>query len=407
MASNAWGCGKHLLLISGLLCVIVAYGVVQNWNMFALMVDNLTVMNEKAAQAEQIRYPDDLVDYLDAHPEHGSLVAYDVGTKETGIFYGAAASRPLTGIPHLILLAEYARQVESGMIDPDRSVPLQEIDTYALPGAGRSRHRQVREHFVQNGHVQADSTVPLRQIAQGAFRKDDPAAADWLMAHLGPSTLRRAATTFGFTSSDPPLPQSGLHLFWNADSLSEGPSRHSRDQLVKRVYNQTERLKEDPRFRRTQRERLGRRGSGLSLRDQRTLAHRTAPRGTAAEYARFLQRVAASSLDNPPVAQRMQTYLERSTENDSLALSVRTIGSMGGATPGLISFAGYARRDGNAPPRIVVLFLEDLPMAVFYHLLQTGLDKGFYLQLMGDNAFFSQVRERLSDPSTRAGDAPS
>lgn len=402
MAANAWGCGKHLLLISGLLCVVVAFGAVQNWSTVVLMVDNLTVMNEKAAQAEQIRYPDDLVDYLEAHPEQGSLVAYDVGEKEDGIFYGAATSRPLTGTPHLILLAEYARQVESGMIDPNRAVPPHEIDAYALPGAGRSRHRQVRERYIQNGHVQADSTVPLRQIARGAFRNDDPAAADWLMAHLGPSTLRRAATSFGFPNSDPPLPQSGLHLFWNANSPSEGPSRRSRDQLVERVYDQMGRLTEESGFRRTQRDRLARRGSGLSLRDQRTFAHRTAPRGTAAEYAPFLQRVATSSLDRPPVAQRMQTYLERSAEADSLDLSVRTVGSMGGATPGLISVAGYARRDGNAPPRVVVLFLEELPMAVFYHLLQTGLDKGFYLRLMGDDGFFSRVRERLSEPSAKA-----
>jgi hypothetical protein len=402
MAANAWGCGKHLLLVSGLLCVVVAYGVVQNWNTVALMVDNLAVMNEKAAQAEQIRHPDDLVDYLEAHPEQGSLVAYDVGEKEDGIFYGASTSRPLTGTPHLILLAEYARQVESGMTDPNQAVPLHEIDRYALPGAGRSRHRQVRERFVQNGHVQADSTVPLRRVARGAFRKDDPAAADWLMARLGPSALRRGAATFGFANSDPPLPQSGLHLLWNANSLSEADSlpgadspsgvdsllerqsRPPRDRLVERVYARMRRLAEEPRFRRAQRERLARRGSGLSLRDQRTFAHRTAPRGTAAEYARFLQQVAVSSLGRPPVTQRIQTCLERSAETDSLALSVQAVGSIG----------------GDAPPRVVVLFLEELPMAVFYHLLQTGLDKGFYLRLMGDDGFFSRVREQLSGPST-------
>jgi hypothetical protein len=91
----------------------------------------------------------------------------------------------------------------------------------------------------------------------------------------------------------------------------------------------------------------------------------------------------------------MQHFLERSFARDSVALSIRTVGSIGGATPGLISLAGYAERAGDAPPRVVVLLLERLPMAVFYHLLQTGLDKGFHLQLLGDDAFFEQVRRRL------------
>ena len=41
--------------------------------------------------------------------------------------------------------------------------------------------------------------------------------------------------------------------------------------------------------------------------------------------------------------------------------------------------------------------MDGLPLGVFYHLLQTGLDRGFLLQLLGDDVFFEQVRERLAD----------
>jgi hypothetical protein len=50
----------------------------------------------------------------------------------------------------------------------------------------------------------------------------------------------------------------------------------------------------------------------------------------------------------------------------------------------------------------VVLLLEDLPMGVFYHLLQTGLDKGFQLRLFSDDAFLKQVRQRLAPGATAA-----
>jgi hypothetical protein len=153
-----------------------------------------------------------------------------------------------------------------------------------------------------------------------------------------------------------------------------------------------DRLRRDSAFRRAERRRLSRRGSGLSLRRQRSLAQRTAPRGTAAGYAALLARAAAGSLD--VVGDSLRAYLERPVPRDSVAMPLRAVGSVGGATPGLISLAGYARRPG-APPRVAVLLLEGLPMGVFYHLLRTGLDKGFQLRVLGDDSFFERVRARL------------
>jgi hypothetical protein len=41
-------------------------------------------------------------------------------------------------------------------------------------------------------------------------------------------------------------------------------------------------------------------------------------------------------------------------------------------------------------------------MGVFYHLLQTGLDKGFQLRLFSDDDFLRQVRQRLAPGTTAA-----
>jgi hypothetical protein len=51
---------------------------------------------------------------------------------------------------------------------------------------------------------------------------------------------------------------------------------------------------------------------------------------------------------------------------------------------------------------VVVLLIEDLPIAVFYHLLQTGIDRGFQLQLLGDDAFFETARARLQENAADA-----
>jgi len=87
--------------------------------------------------------------------------------------------------------------------------------------------------------------------------------------------------------------------------------------------------------------------------------------------------------------------LEQTVATDSVQATATTIASKAGALPGLVSFVGYVRRGQGHPPRVMALFMEDLPIAVFYHLMQTGLDRGFQLQLLTDEAFFQAARARL------------
>lgn len=399
------------MMVAGLLLAALGIGIVKNWDAFALMMTNMRVMGEGASAAEEIRYPEDLVDYLVAHPEQVSLVAYDVGAEAEGIFYQADAPRPLTTVPRLMLLATYTQRMEAGQLDPDRRVALDTLAVYALPGGQQQRHERARTRWIEAGHVASDSTVALRHVVRGAIQYNDAAAADWLMQQIGLEALHRTPAALGMTQSEPPLPSSGQQLVWSqagqvdaaadrVDSLSALPfAEHAAH-----VFSQMTRLRRDTTFRRAEWDRIGQRGSGLSLQQQRTLAQHTAPVGTAVEYARLLERVVTDSLAPPGTAARMQEHLERAFVSDSIALTVEAVGSEGGATPGLISFAGYAHRADGAPPRIVVLFMEQVPMAVFYHLMQTGLDKGFQLQLMGDDAFFRQVRARLEASGAAASE---
>ena len=391
MASNrSLGCAKHIFIVAALLFLVVAYGLARNWNTFSLMVDNLTIMNEEASEADDLRSPADLVGYLAAYPERASLVAYDVGATQEGIYYRADTVRPVTGIPRLLLLAEFSRQAENDSLNSDSRIALDSVGALALPGISRGAHRQARSRLLEQGSVAADSTITVRDIARSAFQWDDPAAADWLHSHLGRRAVQRIPDRLGLPEVDPPIPTSGMHLLWSNHEQTSSPTAQidtlaalAASTRTRRAYQALKRLRRDSTFRHRERRRLSQHGSGLSLRHQRTLAKHTAPRGTASAYADILRRVATSRLPSSSIATQMQRHLERTTENDSLGLSVRTVASVGGATPGLISIAGYARQETDAPPRIVVLLLEQLPMAVFYHLLQTSLDKGLFLRLLG------------------------
>ena len=386
---RSWGCGTHLLVIGALVLAGLGIAVGRNWEAVTLMADNVGAMGEGAAQAEQLRYPRDLVDYLAAHPERASLVAYDVGAPEAGVWYRADERRPVVRLALIRLLAAYIRERAAGRLDTTRRVPLDSVARYAMPGAAAQSFAETRRRWAERGALRPDSTVALPTVARAAFRHNAPAAVDALLAALGRAAVAEPAPELPEGATAVPRPRSGLQLSWmhtSGDTIAAP---------VDRAYQMVARLRADTSFRRRQYERLSTRGSGLTLRQQRARGAQSLPRGTAGGYARLFGRLAAGTLGTPARADRMEALLERPVPNDSLGLSVHTVAGLGGALPGVLSLAGYARRSDGRPPRVVVLLLEDLPMGVFYHLLQTGLDKGFQLRLFGDDAFFEQVRRRL------------
>ena len=409
MSRSTLSLKHHLLLAGGLLLLVVGVIVVQNWTTFALIADNMAAMNEGEQAAQQIRYPDDLLTYWAEHPEHVSVVAYDVSAPDKGIFYQAEEPRPLVSVSNLVLGAEYARRTAEGRLDPDRRVALAALAPYALPGAGAEQHRRARAHWRAQHLVDADSTVALKHVVRAITQFGDRAAADWFIADLGRAEVEALPSRFGLKGSAPPRPSSGTHLSWNHHAATRSvEARLAEVQAMSprayadRVYELTRRLKQDSTFRRKEHARLRQRGTDISLRQQRALAQITYPRGTAAGYARWMARLAQ---DTPP-SDSASAFLQRQLEQAVLPDSARgdstqtamTIGSKAGAVPGVISFVGYVRHGSHRPPRVLVVLMEEVPIGLFYHLMQTGIHRGLYVQLLTDDAFFEDARARLQPP---------
>lgn len=407
-----YGFLKHLLIASGLLLAALAFMVVRSWDTFALMFDNMAAMGEGGDLAQEIRYPEDLLAYLEAHPEHVSLVAYDVGAEAEGIAFQADRPHPAVNVPHLLLLAEYARRVEADSLNPDRRVPVADVAHYALPGAGAGRHEQALDHWREADYIDADSTVALRHVVDAIARFGDGAAADWLIDAFGREAVEALPERFGLAASEPPLPVSGTHLSWNNHTATapvpERLARYAdmpRAAYADRVYRLASALREDADFRRREHERLDERGTDLSIRHQRALAQTTYPRGTAAAYTALIERIARGTLHSDSVSTFLQRRIEQAVESDSIQTGFTAIGSKAGALPGVVSFVGYVRR-ADGPPRVMALFMEELPIGLFYHLMQTGLDTGFQLQLLTDDGFFERVRTRLQEGTLAAAEEP-
>jgi len=396
----AVGFKRHLLYAGLFVLVAAALIGYRNWSTLSVMLENATALNEGGTEAAEIRSPEDLLAYLSRHPQYVSLAAVDVGAEEDGIFVRADTPRAVTSLPKLLVQAEYHRRVAAGTLEPERRVPLSAVDRLALPGVTAESHRRTVDTLRARGWIDPDSTVSLRHWATAALQWGDDAAADWMLQAWGPSAVAAIPERFGLDASTPPQPVAGTYLAWiHRSTDGDAPAQTGRDRLTARAFDYTRLLADDAAFRRAERKRLQESGSGLTLSQQQELALSTYPTATAREYAALLGRVAAGSLSVDGASEwteRWRQALEHPVDTDTVQTVFSHIASKSGAYPGLLSFAGYARRTNGRPPRVVVLLVEDLPLAVLYQLLQTGIDKGFQLQLLGDDAFFERVRETLA-----------
>ena len=393
------GCLLPLLISTGLLLFLGVVIGVAYFDTFRLMGQNMTAMGEGREQAESIRSPEDLLAYIADHPGDVSLVTYEVGHDDEGVFYGADALRPVVGVTRLLVALEYGRQVEQGLVDAESRMPLDTLASYFLPISDQSGHDRIVQHFAARDAIDADSTVALEDIAE-AMMQGFAAATDVLIDRLGRDRLAALPETLDL-GIDAPLPSSGLYLSWSNHTLASPPDqRLARLQTLSpaayadSVYDLVAAFRHNTGFQWKERVRLTERGTDLNLRQQRALAQATLPRGTARAYAHLLAQALNDSLLAPTLSQRLIEGLARPSA-DSAQVVFQRIGAQAGSFPGLVSFVGFAQRPGSSRTRVVALFMDDLPIAVFYHLMQTGIDRGFVVQLLGDEAFVEQARQRL------------
>lgn len=389
-----------IMLVFGLVLVSVY------WDMFSLMGENMAAMGEGRAIAEAIRSPDDLLDYLADHPESVSLVAYNLGGEAQGIFYGANVSRPVVGLTRLLVLAEYIRQVEEGSLDPESRVALDTLAMFHLPATDQGAHEHALQH---SGYIGRDTSVAMAHLAETMIASNAGAAMDLLLDRLGRADIENLTARIGLSTLDAPLPSSGQFLSWSNHTLTSLPKERlamlgamSSTDYADAVYDFAATYRRDATFRAREIARLTKQGTDLALQQQRDLAQATLPRGSARAYADVLARALTDSLLSPGVSRQFIRILERPIP-DSAGTILKAIGSEAGSFPGIISFVGYAHRNAESGTRIVALIMEDVPISVFYHLMQTGIDKGFEIQLLADDAFFDLVRTRLMGSARRIG----
>lgn len=344
---------RHLLIAFTLLMLVVLGVLARNADTVRLMVKNARALQDGAAQAEALTDPAAVLEYVQAHPGRVSVLVVE-GT-DTLAWWGRRDAMPVAG-GRLQALATYGRQALA-----DTALLAEPVTAFAMPEdlATFAGARCTEAH-------QCASAELADLVARGERR----AYTDLL---LSASSARRGGSA---------IPYLGYLLSWNNHTLNAPVADRlaafqtmAREHLDSLAYDIAQAYRFDQEgFR--QREIVWRAqgGQAISLREQRDLAHATFPRASAADIARLV-----------PSSDEVQLYSE--------------------AFPGLVLAAGR-RTVQEDRERTVVVLLQDVPLAVFYHLGRTRLDRGLVLELLHNDQAVMRLASLPGVASNRASTAP-
>ncbi len=325
-----------------------------------------------------------------------SLVAYPVGAPEAGVFVNADRPRPLASTVKLLVLAEYARQVEEGRLDPAERVPRAALDAFYLPGSDGGAHEGAMAAL---GVAPAD-TLALDEVAWAMIRHSDNAATDYLLLRFGREAADAIPEHLGLRHADPPVPIGGLFLAWALPHEVGDETAIGADATTARAWALAARLRDDAGFRATAPQRLMAELADLGY-DGQAAAAFSSPSGTAREYAGLMARLHEGTLLSEAASARMLALLDWPMDFPGNQARFDQLATKGGTLPGILTSAylGDARGVAGAdpPPTVLALFMEGLPAAVWGEWIQSYAHQAFEARLLEDPAFLEAVRERLGE----------
>ena len=374
------GVGSLAVLLIGAILVVL------NWNRITTFAQNIGALFDGVEIVDTLQSVESLLAYIDTNRTRVSLVAYRLDDADSAILLNPDTPRPLASTFKILVLAGYAEAMEEGRWSPDERVPLTAVEAFFLPYTDGGAHERAVEIYRERGWLDAAGRVALRHVAWAMMTVSDNAATDYLLDRLGREVAGTLPARFNTVDSQAPLPISGVLLSWCA--TVDDPSTNG-------AWDLAERLRNDPEFRTARQDNPV--GNRFTLREQARLSTRL-PRGTARDYTGLMARILRGESTSSVPSTTMRRFLEWPMENEPIRRAFSVFGAKSGSLPGVLTEVIYAVPHDAASGGVAALFLDDLPLAVWFTLTQSHLQKAFLRRLLSDPEFFVRARRRLEAP---------
>ncbi len=390
--------GIALAIIIGLFGLLAIW----QWDTIRFVLDNYEALNEGNEWVEQIEEPEDLLTYIEGNPEKVAFYAIRLNDEDEVLQWRADQMQPVASVYKVIILAEVARLIEAGELDPDQMVPVEEVEAHYLPGTDGDAHQQAFAYFEDEGLIRQDH-LALREVIQAMIRWSDNAATDYLIHKTGRDNLEELIDQLDHEGLELPFPINGAYLLWENNEHQDEPEERletylewERDQFMDEAYAMSARMKEDEEFRNAEQERLDGGRLNLSLTMQRSMATELSPKGSARAYAEIMRDIFLGTFISEEISGIMQEFLEWPMTHERIQEDFMRFGTKGGSLPGVLTSTYYGRSHDGDPVMLSLLF-TDMQFAVWFHFMQQHMQQDFEIMVMKDPEFWDQVDEMISD----------
>jgi hypothetical protein len=237
-----------------------------------------------AAAVNPLKTPDDLLTYMEAHPDQVAIAAYPAGHPQAGVYHRADSPQSLASTVKILVLYDYARQVAEGALDPKERVSVDDVFAHGV-GRDGGAAKHALDDWQKRGVLDQAGNVPLDEVAHAMIRFSCNASTDYLIARVGRKNLDALPARLGLTREEAPFPLSGCTLMVGNHTTTGAPSQRlaaygkmSRAQVVSAAYEWNQRLRTEPSFQNKEIQWLQAGGWSLSAEDQQRFFAITNPR---------------------------------------------------------------------------------------------------------------------------------
>jgi D-alanyl-D-alanine carboxypeptidase len=398
------GCSLVALILCGIISALAYWrrgDIVAIWDIIALTAEE--------SYTNPLNTPDEVLTYLQTYPDSFGLMAYTVNpdgspVEESMVAHNADQPMTLASTIKIVVLGAYAREVAAGRVDPAQPIPLAEWERFYLPDTDGGAHPAALDDLQiphTNGFANDPAqTVTLDQVVGAMIRFSDNAATDVLLYRLGQEAIAATISEAGLTHQEPPVPLSGVFLMWqnHEEELTEAHLAElttlPREQFAAQAWAMSDQLRGDDVWYQAERTWRTTERRVMSIRLQ-TQAVSLSPNGTARDYATLMGKVATNTFLSPEVSAVMRPHLEWPMQFEGNQAEFTALGSKGGSLARVLTGATYyipKAGDFAGQPRVVVLFMNEIPFSAWLTLSGNFAQQGFERELAIYQPFAEQVR---------------
>ncbi|WP_234572897.1 hypothetical protein [Rhodohalobacter sp. 614A] len=382
-------------LVTTLILFAFVFGL--NWNAFTTFIENREGMAEGSEWVSKTGSLQGLSEFMGEKPENSSLASIVIVDQDSAIYYQQNIPRVMGTTANFFILLAYASKFDSGEINPDQTIQWPEVSRYQLPEVEESIHNEALHVADERGWIDNESISYMHALELLA-QYGDLALADYLWWQLDPNIWAELQDTLTLSSTEMPLPYSGLYQAISP-GLTEKPNSEivnnwqgkSSDEWRNHVIDLSRTYLNDADFREQVQDYMDDDRLGNTFMEERD-AMILFPKTTAGEMSGLLKKMVRDSLINENISRTMRDFMDWPMDNQpQIEQDFTEYGAIYDNRMGLMNGIDFGISAYTGDTTVQAFYLDQLPVGFWFHASGSQMHQDFMQRMIYDPAMIEQM----------------